>query len=473
MFLTFILNNKNVLKKIGSLLLILFFLMACKNTVPEENNQSIKTTSVRDLPEIIKDGKLTVLFENNSSSYFDYRGTNMGFEYEIIKEFCKDHQLELELKLVNNRDDIFKLLNEGNVDIIACNLSVTNDRKKEIAFSSPILFTEQVLVQRKLDKNNPEDYISDATELANKKVNVWDKSVYYTKLKNIQNEIGDTIFIYGENGDLSTEYIIEQVADGTIDYTVTDKNTAIINQYYWDNLDISLHLSFKQKIAFGLRKNAVKLNAELDNWIEKFKTGNLYKFLQYKYFELPSTARIALQSSSNSNYEQIKRQLKKKVKNKPFDWELLAAIIYTESRFNPEIIGLGGAYGLFQFMPNIGPKFNVYPTSTIDEQIEGGVKLVHRNYNLWENAASEEDRIKFTLAGYNSGAAHLRDAMALAKKHRLNPNKWKNNVEIMYRNLSSPEYYKDPVVKYGSSRGVFTVNYVRKVYNKYLEYKEH
>lgn len=431
----------------------------------------VKELKNKDLPYVLHKGKLTVLFENNSSSYFEYHGSSMGFEYDILKEFCKDHQLEMEIQIVSNRNEMFKLLQEGEVDVIASNLSVTNDRKREISFSSPILNVEQVLVQRKYDKENPSDYISDATQLLQKKVNVWENSVYYNKLKNIQNELGDTIYIYGENGDVSTDYLIEQVADGNIQYTVTDKNIALINQYYWNNIDISLPLSFKQNIAFGLRKSSVKLKAELDSWIEKFRETELYSFLHYKYFELPSTAQLALKSSNSSNYAGIKKLIIASTKNKPFDWQLVAAIIYHESRFNPNIIGLGGAYGLFQFMPTIGVKFNVFPNSSVEEQMEGGIKLILANYNLWSDVSSEEDRIKFTLAAYNSGASHLYDARALARKHNLNPNKWNNNVEIMYRNLSSPEYYNDPDVKYGSSRGVLTVYYVRDVYNRYIQYK--
>jgi membrane-bound lytic murein transglycosylase F len=458
------------LKRAILLLSIALLVFSCN----EQTVNKIKITKElrnKDLPYILEKGKLTVLFENNSSSYFEYHGANMGFEYEILKEFCKDHQLELDIQIVNDRNEILNLLDNGEVDLVACNLSVTNDRKKFFAFSAPILHTEQVLVQRKLDDDNPEDFISDATQLAQRKVNVWENSAYYFKLKNLQNEMGDTIYIYGENGDISTDYLIEQVADGTIDYTVVDKNIAIINQYYWNNLDISVPLSFKQKIAFGLRKSSVKFKAELDNWIEQFKESDLYSYLHYKYFELPSTAKLALNSSDVSNYATIKKIVTAKTKGKPFGWQLVSAIIYHESRFNPNIIGLGGAFGLFQFIPSTGAIYNVYPSSSIEEQVDGGVRLIMKNYNLWQNTASDDDRIKFTLASYNSGASHLHDAIALARKHGLNPNKWNNNVEVMYRKLSSPEYYNDPVVKYGASRGLQTVNYVYTVFERYNQYR--
>lgn len=446
------------------------FLSACK----EKELNEIKIYNeihAKDWPNILHKGKLSVLFENNSSSYFEYHGTSMGFEYEILKEFCKDHQLELDIHIVNDRNNMFNLLNDGEIDLIASNLSVTNDRKRILSFSEPILKTEQVLVQRKKEENSSAEYISDATQLANKKVNIWGNSAYSLNLKNIQNEIGDTIFIYEENGEVSSDYLIEQVADETIDYTVVDKNIALINQFYWNNIDISLPLSFKQKIAFGLRKSSVKLKSELDNWLLKFKAKPIYHHLTYKYFELPSTAKLALQASNSSEYGAIRKVVISKARKKGVDWELVLAIIYHESRFNPHIVGLGGAYGLFQFMPQIGIRYGVTPGSSVEEQVDGGIRLILGNYNLYKDVPDHEERVKFTLAAYNSGASHVIDARALARKHHLNPNKWTNNVEIMYRNLSNPEYYNDPIVKFGSSRGVQTVNYVYSVHSLYSKYR--
>lgn len=451
-------------------ILPLFLLFACKQSSSEEirNSPKEKDTS---FSTIMKRGSLVVLFGNNASSYFNYRGTDMGFEYEILEAFCREFGLELEIKEVENQDELFQSLADKTIDIVAGNLAVTNDRKKKIDFSSPILYTHQVLVQRKKSPGSNSTYIDDVIELSNKKVNVWQNSAFYSKLKNIQNEIGDTIYIYGENGDMSVDYLIEQVSDGTIDYTISDQNIAVINQFYWDNIDISLDVSFTQKIAFGLSKNQPMFKAALDSWLKEFMQTDSYRYLKYKYFELPITAQKALQLDHPENATGIIRIIKRKTKHTQLNWELVVALVHRESRFNPNIIGLGGAYGLFQFMPHIGHHFDVFPNSTVEEQIEGGIRLLQQNYNLWKNIESHEERLKFTLAGYNSGASHVYDAIALAKKHHLNPHKWDNNVALMFAKLSSPEYYNDPVVKSGSARGVHTVNYVQDVYSNYLRYK--
>lgn len=425
----------------------------------------------KDLSSILHSGKITVLFGNNASSYFEYKGTEMGFEYEILQQFCKDHHLMLTAKQVDSQDDMFNRLNNGEVDLVAGNLTVTNHRKKEVDFTQAIYYTHQVLVQRKKDSSNHTPFLTDATQLAKKKVNVWSNSAYYQKLKNIQNEIGDTIYINGEQGDFSVDYLIEQVADGTIDYTIADKNIASINQFYWNNIDISLDLSFTQKIAFALRKNNPELKKELDSWLRNFEKTDKYAYLKYKYFELPYTARIALNSSDSHERGTIIKSIKSLTKELPISWELVAAIIHRESRFNPNIIGIGGAYGLFQFMPITGRAFNVFPNSPIEEQLKGGIKLIKYYYNLWKDIHSEENRIKFALASYNAGPTHVYDAIELAKRNHLNPYVWDKNVAIMFINLSSPDYYNQPFIKSGATMGSHTVNYVADVYNKFIEYK--
>src|SRR5574343_294709 len=184
-----------------------------------------------DLPEIIKRGKLTVLAENSSTSFFIYRGRKMGFEYEILKEFANEIGVTLEVKIVSNLDNLNEMLNNGEGDIIACNYTVTRERNKSIDYSIPFLRTPQVLIQRKpegWDKLTPAQLeklmLRDPSKLAHREVHVWKNSSYFQRLLNLQEEIGDTIYIKEEDGLLGTEEMIEMVSEGLIDYTVTEEN---------------------------------------------------------------------------------------------------------------------------------------------------------------------------------------------------------------------------------------------------------
>ena len=138
-----------------------------------------------DLAEILKRGKLTVLAENSSTSFFIYRGKKMGFEYEILKEFANELGVELEIKIVNNLDDLTEMLNNGDGDLIACNYTVTRERSKLIDFSVPILRTPQVLIQRKPEGWEEMEKVKIEKELLRDPAQLMHKKVHQTSGKTL------------------------------------------------------------------------------------------------------------------------------------------------------------------------------------------------------------------------------------------------------------------------------------------------
>lgn len=474
--------HKKPIQIISFLLFFPLIFVACQMN-KSKNNETIQEIpeAVSDYQKIVKDGKLVVLVENSSTSYFIYRGKKMGFEYELLKEFAKEIGVELEIKIVANLDRLIPMLNGGEGDIIACNYTVTRERNKEIDFSTPFIQSPQVLIQRKPEgwekmKSDEIDkkLIKDPSELAGKKVDVWENSSYYQRLMHLQEEIGDSIFIEPVNGLVGSEELIELVSEGIIDYTVVEENVAKVNQRFYDNIDISTQISVKQKIAFGVRKSSSLLKAKLDKWLEKFLESRLYAYMYRKYFDIGTTTinsqdkYSSLKGGKISAFDDIFKRAQEKHGT---DWRLLAAVAYQESKFNPYIESFGGAYGMMQFMPNTGPYYGVFPDSPPEVQIMGGMKKLTADIRLWKEIPDPVQREKFALASYNAGGGHIKDAQRLAAKHGLDKNKWDDNVEKMILNLSKQEYYRDEVVRNGAMRGTTTYNYVRSVYQRYLDWK--
>ena len=87
-------------------------------------------------------------------------------------------------------------------------------------------------------------------------------------------------------------------------------------------------------------------------------------------------------------------------------------------------------------------------------------------------AASEEERVKLTLASYNAGVGHINDAQRLAKKYGHNPNVWTDNVAEYIRLKAEPKYYTDSVCRFGYLRGRETYRYVDAVLGRYHHYRE-
>ncbi len=155
-----------------------------------------------------------------------------------------------------------------------------------------------------------------------------------------------------------------------------------------------------------------------------------------------------------------------------WDWRMLAAIVWNESRFNNYVVSSQGARGLMQFMPRTAERFGLVGDEILDprKSIDAGVDYLLFLERRFEEIKDRDERIKFVLAGYNAGPGHIRDAMALAEKYGDDPHQWSGNVEKWLLALQESRYYNDKVCRHGFFRGRYTVKYVMNVFTKYKEY---
>ncbi len=465
--------EKIILLAFTFLYLLLF--ISCGDYKTENSNKS------NDFNEIINRGKLIAVTEYNSTDYFIYRGEPMGYQYELLQTLANDLNMKLEVIVTNNLDQSFRLLDKGESDIIAINLTVNKPRANKYKFTNPLLQTRQVLVQRKpkdfkeLTFENIEDsMIRNQLDLAGKTVYVQKESAYVHRLNNLSEEIGEDIDII-EIDNVEDEQMIKMVADGEIDYTVCDEHVAKVAQTYYNNIDINTPVSFPQNLAWAVRKDADFLLDTINNWIDNFKNTTEYALIYNKYFRNDKSSSIinseyfANLSGKVSDYDDW---IKEQSKNIDWDWRLLASLIFQESRFKPNAESWAGAYGLMQLMPRTANYFGVSKKSSPEKQIEGGVKYIKWLDDRFSSQIKDADeRIKFILAAYNAGYGHISDARRLAVKYGMDPNKWDNNVDYFILKKSNPQFYKDPDVNYGYCKGDETYNYVNAIINRYEHYK--
>ncbi len=466
-----------------ALILTPAFFEGCGNNTKQdaELTQNGKDNrSLSDLEEIQEKGKLVVVTDYNSTSYFIYRGQPMGYQYQMLQELATYLDLRLEVKVSNDLEDSFNNLNQGDIDLIAINLTVTADRMDKVTFTSPHTQTRQVLVQRmpanykKMNASQLTDsLIRNQLDLAGKTIHVQKGSAYAKRLESLSNEIGAAIDIV--EVPVEAEQLIHMVARGEIDYTVSDENVARVNKSYFPFLDVSTAISFNQKLAWAVRKGSVDLKKEIDTWLDDFRTTRRYAVIYNKYFDNQQSVSIvksdyyALGSGKISKYDDA---IKRESERIGWDWRLVSSMVYQESRFNPNAVSWAGAYGLMQLMPRTGNRFGVGRKSSPEAQIRAGISFIKWLDNRFDNEIPDRDeRTKFVLASYNVGKGHVDDARRLAEKYGDDPNIWDDNVGKWLLNKSQPNYYHDPVVKYGYARGIETYNYVKQVINRYEHYK--
>jgi membrane-bound lytic murein transglycosylase MltF len=90
--------------KIGVILFLCFLLSACKRST-ERYSEYIFASENADLPVILKEKKLSVLIEKSPTSYYYFKGTHMGFEYEVLMAFAKDLGVKFLLKFFDYLDN--------------------------------------------------------------------------------------------------------------------------------------------------------------------------------------------------------------------------------------------------------------------------------------------------------------------------------------------------------------------------------
>jgi membrane-bound lytic murein transglycosylase F len=433
------------------------------------------------LEKIRERQELIAITEYSPTTYFIFRGEPMGFHYEMLRRFSKHLGVRLQIRVSSDLQEVFRTLNEGEADLIAMDLTLTRDRMEMIDFVHPHGQTRQVLVQRKPgvlpdgSKQQVARFIRNPLDLAGKVVYVQKGSAFIDRLRNLEEEIGDTIRVI-EHPNEAVEGLIRKVASGEIDYTVADENIALFNQYWHPELDVKTAISFPQQLAWAVRKGSDSLHNVLNLWMKEFVTTAEYKGLRQKYYRSPQLKVKAEQEFASDGRGVISRydeDIRKHSRLIGWDWRIIASLIYQESRFHPEASGHAGSYGLMQLMPETARLMGIDSSSSPSAQIRAGVLYLGKvEKRLEALVPDKEERIRFTLASYNVGLAHVLDAQRLAKKHGKDPHRWYGNVEYYLLRKSLPDYYNDPVVRNGACRGDVPVKFVRDIEHRYRLYKD-
>jgi len=451
------------MKKLLYLLFFLFAVMTCKNKPASQE------TVAHDLDQIKDSGELVVLTLYSSISYFNYRGQEMGFQYELSEQFAKSLGVKLRVEVASSVSQMIDMLLAGEGDLIAYHLPITKERKDSLFFCGEDVITHQVLVQP-----SGRNVLNDVTELIDKDIYV-KPGKYYNRLVNLNNELGGGIRIHKvENDSITSEDLIAQVSQGKIPYTISDNDVAQLNKTYYPNLNISLPVSYDQRASWAVRQDCPKLAEAANAWHKENQTSPEYTASMKRYFEvskaIPYAAILSLKDGKISHYDDLFRKYSPEI---DWDWRLLAALAYTESNFDTTVVSWAGAVGLMQLMPYTAKAMGVPPgmEHNPEESVKAAVKYISVTEKSLRMVPDKQERINFVLGAYNAGLGHIYDAMALAEKYGKDKYVWFDNVEKYILLKSNEEYFNDPVCKYGYFRGGETYTFVRVINQRFDNYK--
>lgn len=437
-------------------------LASCQPRKPENEH-----TVNNDLQNIVNTDTLRIATMYGSTSYFLFRDEYMGFDYEMAEDLANYLHVNIDVTVARSESELAELLQTNQVDLVAYNLIETKELKKQFNFVLPQSESHQVLVQ-----NMGASSISDVTELAGKSVYVTSNSIFQNRLQSLNDEIGGTIKIITVPDSVSEDDLINEVAEKKIGYTLAYYNVAILHKSFQRTLDCHLSVGFDQRNGWLIRKSSRKLEKIIKKWEDLPDTHLTQERLFDKYWNKSpyvTLQKVKIPKGHISPYDHL---FKKYAPEINWDWRLLAALAFHESRFDTSQVSWAGAAGIMQLMPRTASNFGLDRRTVKNPEmnIEAGVEYIKSLNLAFRQIENKEERIKFILAAYNSGPAHILDAMALANKYGKNPHIWFNQVEYFLLKKSEPEFYNDPVVKYGYFRGNETVRYVKNTLNTYEKY---
>jgi membrane-bound lytic murein transglycosylase MltF len=398
-----------------------------------------------DLDAIIDRGYMRVLVPFSKTGYFIDKGTQRGNSYELITEFGKflekTHGRKVrDVKIVlipTPRSSIFTDLSEKRGDLALGNLTITEKRQELVSFSDPILtnvLEVPVTQDTVVDINSPE-------ALSGKTIYVRKSASYFQSLEELNDQLAsegkEIINLEIADERLGDEDLLEMIAAGAIPMTIVDQHMAEL----W--LEILKGLKTHPKaavrtdgeIAVAARKTAPNLLKEVNGFVQTVKKGTrLGNIIFKRYLQEASYLRNLRDQGYEDDLDKYQALFEKYGKEYDFDWLLIAAQSFQESKFDPKARSRAGAVGLMQIKPSTaeGNPINIKGISADpDKNVQAGVKYLRYLADQYFPGLSSEDanQIFFALAAYNAGPSRFKRLREKAKKQGYDPDKWFGNVE--------------------------------------------
>lgn len=424
--------------------------------------------------EGMRERRLVRILVPYSKTFFAVdRGRQRGIAYEIGKALeswlnkkhpNKNKSLQWRVAFIPvGRGELLSKLVEGEGDIAAGGLSITDKRQQTVDFTAPFAsgVREVVVTGPKSEK------IEKLDDLAGKEVMVRPSSSYYEHLIELNasfRERGlEPIVIKPADENLESEDLLEMVNAGLINAVVVDRYIAESWKSVLVDLDIHVDMPVRDDIqlAWAIRKDSPQLLKALDGFVKTHKLGTTFgNSLRNKYVKNSKELFDATDEEELARFAALVGLFEKHAGTYDFDYLMLMAQGFQESQLNQEARSHRGAVGVMQLLPSTAADPSVAIEEidkSADRNIEAGSKYMRLLADKYLNdpELTPLNRTLMTFAAYNAGPGNLRKFRRLAEKSGLDKNVWFGNVEHAAARLVGRE----------------TVDYVGNIYKYYVAYK--
>lgn len=391
--------------------------------------------------------------------YIDRDGRSSGPENDFATAFARYLGVTPRFVEVDSTEALLKAVAAGQADMAAGSITRTKARQAQFTFGPEYARVWQEVV---CDRRNKPRKIADLAQVD--KLVVGAGTSYAARLAWLAKQQPALKLHWQTVEDTSTEELLGQVASGDIGCTLADSNIVKINRRYYPSLLVMFKVGEAQHLAWPMPKGSDKLRAAAFKWFEGFRKAGKLNAIKAQYYgflgKWDFVDKQSLVQRINKVYPKYEPLFAEAAKQYDFDQWLLAAQAYQESHWNPEATSYTGVRGIMMLTMNTAEAMGVDDRLDAEQSIMAGAAYLRKLEQKLPDTVAVPDRYYFALAAYNIGYYHLRDAMTLAKRQGLNPNRWRDLQKTLPQ-LMQRRYYR--TVPYGYARGSEAVSYVQRI----------
>ena len=409
--------------------------------------------------------QLKVGMINHPLSYFvNIEGTS-GIEYELSKAFADYLGVSLAVESFDNSDQLFKALRENQIDIAAAGLLYQPERGEQFQIGASYYSASWQVVYK---KGNTRPY--KLGDLQGELI-VPSGSAVIPILEKLK-EVNPTLN-WKTTDKYTQEELLLQVADGKLSYTIAVSVDISAAQHISPNIAVGFDLIDEMPVVWYLPHSSFsELQAAVLEFMDNANETGLLARIEEKYFNhLSRFNYVDIVSYLNAikNVLPKYQPLFEKYKGE-LEWQMLAAIAYQESHWDPNAISPTGVRGIMMLTRDTAERMHVTDRTNAEQSIKGGAEYLNMLIEQLPTTIPKEDRIWYGLAAYNMGLGHLLDVRRLTKQLGGDPDNWldvKKNLPL----LAEKRHYSG--LKYGYARGFEAYNYVENIRKYYSSIINH
>src|SRR5215204_515362 len=423
-----------------------------------------------DLDRMAERRYIRALVTYNRTYYFYDGAEPRGVSYESLKEFEKflNRKLGTGNRQVNvlfipvQRGELLQALLDGRGDIAVSNIAITPEGQALVDYSEPVRENVSNIVVT--GPHSPA--LASLEDLGGKEVFVRKLSRYWSLLTRLNEELRKSgkpaVILKAADEDLEDEDILEMVNAGIVGITVVDSTIAELWAKVFDQLALRPDLAVAPNVSIGwaFRKESPQLAAAVNEFVKDHKVGTAFgNTLLRRYFQNTKWLVNSTSAEEVKKFRETVELFKTYSGRYGFDWLMVAAQAYQESRLEQSARSAAGAVGVMQIKPSTaaGNPVNIKDVEKIESNVHAGVKYMRFMMDEYF-ADAAMDRLNkglFAFASYNAGPNRIARLRKQAAAEGLDPNKWFNNVEL----VADREIGRE------------TVTYVSNIYKYYVAFK--